>query len=184
VLGAATPEAARCALWRVMPATSPADGAPGATRDVHDAPVLRHAAEDPDAAFDRVRRRLFAYDVFPPRVVGFRICSGGTVAPGALIIQRVGAAALRVEFAVRVVEVWDRRDGGSRDAGFRYVTLRGHPERGAASFRVRRDASGGVRLTLEARSEAGTWLTRVARPAARLLQLALTGAALRRLAER
>ena len=60
-----------------------------------------------------------------------------------------------------MVDIWDTDAGGAREAGFRYVTLEGHPERGVASFAVRRNSSGDVQLILDARSQAGTLMARL-----------------------
>jgi uncharacterized protein (UPF0548 family) len=183
VLGAQRPAASRCRVWTRARATSPAEGLPSATCDVHRSRVQPLPGEGVDATFERVRARLFAYDIFPPRWVRYVVCPGPTISTGSLIVQRTGVGALNVESAVRVVTTWDTTDRGERDAGFRYVTLEGHPERGVASFSLRRHASGEVMLTIDARSEAGTIVARIGRPVARRLQLAITRAAVRRLSE-
>ncbi len=100
---------------------------------------------------------------------------------GSVIVQRVGFGPVALESAVRVVDVWQRQTDGGQEAGFRYVTLAGHPERGAASFEVRMGRDETIQLILEARSTPGSVTTRLARPVARAIQLALTRAALRRL---
>jgi uncharacterized protein (UPF0548 family) len=153
-----------------MAATSPPEGLPTGIYDRHQAQVHCLPGEDADAAFDRVRRHLFAYDIFPPKLIRFVLCPGPNIETGGLIVQRAGVGPLRLESAVRVVEVWDRDADGAREAGFRYVTLAWHPERGVASFAVHRDKSGNVQLTLEARSQAGTLITRLGRPVARRVQ--------------
>jgi uncharacterized protein (UPF0548 family) len=149
--------------------------------DRYEAEVHRRRGEDADAAFDRIRRQLFAYDIFPPKLIRFVLCPGRTVELGGLIVQRAGFGPIRLESAVRVVDVWDRDADNARDAGFRYVTLAGHPERGVASFAVHRDPSGIVTLTLDARSQAGTLVSRVGRPIARRVQMGATRAAVTRL---
>ena len=53
-----------------------------------------------------------------------------------LILQRLGRGPARFEFAVRVVEKWDRHTPNGLDAGFTYVTLEGHPERGTETVRA------------------------------------------------
>ena len=73
--------------------------------------------------------------------------------------------------------------GAVRKAGFRYVTLQGHPECGIASFEVRSGPKGEVTILLDARSRPGSWLTRLGRPFARRFQQTMTRAALRRLAD-
>lgn len=168
--------------WESATATSSLDGFPGVPLDRHQATVELHPGEEPDVAFERVRGRLFAYDVFPPTLMRFVMSPTAPIRSGTLIVQRVGFGPFRFDAAVRVVETWDLVNGDERDAGFRYVTLAGHPERGMAAFRVRRDSSGPVTVHLEARSVVGSLLTRLGRPVARLAQLAATRAALRRLA--
>jgi|ERR1022692_2603824 uncharacterized protein (UPF0548 family) len=184
VLALRPPGPEACAKWNAVEPTSPPEGLPTGVFDVHQAAVQHQQGEDAEAAFERIRDRLFAYDIFPPKLIRHAICPGPAIERGTLIVQQVGIGPLRLESAVRVVDVWDRDTDGERDAGFRYVTLAGHPERGVASFAVHRDDSGVVRLTLDARSQAGTLLTRLGRPIARPAQLAMTEAALRRLAGR
>jgi uncharacterized protein (UPF0548 family) len=98
---------------------------------------------------------------------------------GTLIVQRFGLGPVRLEFAVRVVEMWDR----DTDAGFTYVTLEGHPERGTESFRVRLGPEGQLAVTIEAWSGPGHWFVSLVRPIARVIQRAMTRRALRRLTE-
>ena len=181
VLSSRGPGPAACTRWNDAAPTSPPEGLPTGIYDRHQAHVRLLQGEDADAAFDRIRTRLFAYDVFPPSLIHHVLCPDRVIEPESLIVQRAGIGPIRLESAVRVVETWDRDADGERDAGFRYVTLAGHPERGVASFSVRRDSSGEVRLTLDARSEAGTLITRIGRPVARRVQLAATKAALNRL---
>jgi len=183
VVSRQTPGSEACARWDEAAPTSPPEGLPTGIYDRHQRQVRLLDGEDPDAAFDRIRTQLFAYDIFPSNLIRFVICPGRTVEPGAPIVQRAGVGPIRLESAVRVVDAWDRDTDGERDAGFRYVTLAGHPERGVASFAVHRDKSGEVGLTLDARSQAGTPVTRLGRPIARRVQLAATRAALKRLSE-
>jgi uncharacterized protein (UPF0548 family) len=140
--------------------------------------------DDPPDVFDQLHRRLLAYDIFPPRLVHAAIWPSGPLRPGATIVQRVVVGPLGLESAVRVMESWDRSLEAGREAGFAYVTLPGHPERGVASFAIRLDALGRVQVHFEVRSEAGLLLTRLGRPVARLFQRSLTRAALRRLTTR
>ncbi len=75
-----------------------------------------------------------------------------------------------------------RHDAEDRSAGFAYVTLEGHPERGVATFEVQLRGDE-VWVELTARSVAGTLVTRIGRPVARLVQKGITKRALRRLSE-
>jgi uncharacterized protein (UPF0548 family) len=140
--------------------------------------------DDPQEVFDRLHRRLLAYDIFPPRLVHAAIWPAGPIRAGVTIVQRVVVGPLGLESAVRVMDSWDRTLEAGREAGFAYATLPGHPERGVASVAGRLDALGQVRVHLEVRSEAGLLLTRLGRPVARLFQRSLTRAALRRLTTR
>ena len=71
----------------------------------------------------------------------------------------------------RVVDVVDEPDR----RGFAYGTLPGHPETGEERFAVERDpATGEVTVTVTAFSNPGTWRTRLAGPANRLVQSTMT----------
>ena len=181
---------ASCVRWSDAPKSSPRCGPSGATVDHYEAAARIGPSETPDAVFARVRDRLMVYDVFPPDVVRAAICPAGRISAGATIVQRIGVGPLALEAAVRVIDVWDRvvgdpngEPGAVRKAGFRYVTLRGHPECGIASFEVRAGPTGEVTILLDARSRPGSWLTRLGRPFARRFQQTMTRAALRRLAD-
>lgn len=176
------PDPNACARWAGAVPTSPPEGPPASVVDRHQADVRLLPGEDRDAAFERIRGRLFAYDIFSPRLMHFAVCPSGPIAPQTVIVQRLGIGPIRLESAVRVIDTWDRRTEDSREAGFLYVTLRGHPEKGIASFAVRNGRGGTVTLVLEARSAPGTLIARFARPLARRAQLVATKAAMRRLA--
>ena len=105
------------------------------------------ACVDAAAAFARARDALLAYDVYPRDVLRHRV-DGGRVAAGALVVQRIRVGPLAVEAGVRVVEAWDE----PARVGYRYVTLRGHPERGEASFHLERD---GDRVVFRIESRSG-----------------------------
>ena len=180
--------AATCARWAHVLKSSTVAGPPGAVVDHYEAPVPIVSDTTPIEAFTRRRDRLLAYDIFPPSIVRAAICPEGRITAGATIVQRIVFGPLALEAAVRVIDVWDRcvpltpgSDERVRLAGFRYVTLQGHPECGVASFEVRLDPTGDVSVHLDARSRPGTWLTRLGRPFARRFQQAVTRAALRRL---
>jgi uncharacterized protein (UPF0548 family) len=66
----------------------------------------------------------------------------------------------------RVTEVFDSRDR----AGFRYVTLPGHPEDGFEEFVVERSADDEVCFVVRPVSRPGSMLTRLAAPVSRLIQ--------------
>jgi hypothetical protein len=87
------------------------------------------------AAFERVRERLLAYDIFPPWLMRHASCPAGRLAEGTTIVQRELVGPLALEMAVRVLAVWDRSDGVAREAGLSYVTLVGHAECGVGPRR-------------------------------------------------
>ncbi|MDQ6876688.1 MAG: DUF1990 domain-containing protein [Candidatus Dormibacteraeota bacterium] len=176
-----TPGPEACKRWARAPSTSSSAGPPNGVFDHHEADVNLAASERLDAAFRGLRSRLLSYDIFPPRFLRFVICPPGELVVGSVIVQRVGFGPVALESAVRVVDVWQRQADGAQQAGFSYVTLAGHPECGAASFEVRMGRDETIRLVLEARSIPGSVATRLARPLARSIQVALTRAALRRL---
>ena len=179
LLSAQPPGDAECARWSdAAPNTVTRDTS--ATNDRYVSAVLNARHEDPDALFDRLRTEIFSYRIFPSPLMRFTVCS--TLArEGSLIVQRIGIGPVRIEAAVRVVEVWDTSQDDTRDAGFRYVTLAGHPECGVATFRIHKAATGAVSLIFEAESRPGSALTRLTRPIARSIQVSATIAALRRL---
>lgn len=92
---------------------------------------------------------------------GAEVEEGRTVALAARLPVGVALAVCRI---VRVVDEPDR-------FGFAYGTLPLHPEEGEEAFLVERDADGQVRFRVVAFSKPRFWAARLARPAARVLQL-------------
>jgi uncharacterized protein (UPF0548 family) len=133
-----------------------------------------------DAVFDRAARALLRYQIFPPWRMQYRVCTtDGNVAEGATIVQRVTFGPVALETAVRVVSVFDSTSDGERKSGFTYATLRGHPERGLATFCVRHElATASLSVAIETWSRPGVWFTRIGRPVARVLQKRMTREAL------
>jgi uncharacterized protein (UPF0548 family) len=131
--------------------------------------------------FEVVRDRLFAYDIFPPRVIRFGLCPEGPLSKGTTIVQRVRLGPISLEMAVRVIAAWDLEEDGAREAGYTYATVKGHPECGTASFRVMLDRNGNVDVVVEARSRPGLLVTRLGRPLARVFQRGITLVAMRQL---
>ena len=142
--------------------------------------LLLASREDADSAFRLLEERLLTYDIFPPALMKSEVCSGdGRVQPGTTIVQRVAIGPLRLEAAVRVARVWRSADNERQEVGFMYATLRGHPERGVSTFRLRRDTvQNQITFSIDARSRPGSLLTQLARPIARRFQRNATKAAL------
>jgi uncharacterized protein (UPF0548 family) len=182
LLNSRSSPAAACTHWQAADPTSPPTGPARATVDHYRALVEVVPGDDALAAFERVRERLLAYDIFPPGLMRHANCPAGRLTEGATIVQRVLLGPLALEMAVRVLAVWERSDGAVREAGLSYVTLDGHAECGVVAFRVRLDKDRRVVLLIDARSRPGLLLTQLGRPFARLFQRVATRAALRRLA--
>ncbi|MEO0492187.1 MAG: DUF1990 domain-containing protein [Actinomycetota bacterium] len=100
--------------------------------------------------------------------------SGAPLVEGATVGLSARTFGVWLVFACRVVELVDEPDR----FGFVYATLPGHPERGRESFVLRRVSSPAGDVTvvfdIEAESEAGSILTRLAGPIARVLQRRFT----------
>jgi len=83
----------------------------------------------------------------------------------------------------RVLECFDEARDGVWNNGFKYRTLAGHPELGEETFSVEKDmATGRVIAALRSWSRAGTWLTWLAAPFTRRVQVRANKAALAHLA--
>lgn len=177
-----SPLSASCIQWRRAPVTVPPSGSAYLRADRYMALVQPRLGESASATFERTRLRIFSYDIFPSAVLRHAIWPEEPIRPGTVIIQRIQLGLLALEAAVRVIEIWDWRREGVREAGFRYATLQGHPECGIASFQVRQDEHGVVTVVIQARSQPGLLLTRLAGPIARAFQRRGTRSALRRLA--
>jgi uncharacterized protein (UPF0548 family) len=178
MLARVRPGADPCARWRLRAPTSTREGMPTWRHDRYEAEVVRPANETPEAAFERVWTKVAHYRIFPDALLWAAICPPGEVTKGAVIVQRFRVWRVTLECAVRVIDRWDERTGHTRRAGFRYVTLAGHPERGVESFEVRSDATGRITVMIDARSRAGTLLTWLGHPFARRVQVTATERAL------
>lgn len=170
------PDPTTCRRYADRSETSGADGPPNAAHDRYEAKATMAQGETPRAAIARIRGRLLAYDIFPPSAIRAHLCPSGPIREGTTIVQWARVGLVWIETAVRVIEVWD----GDSNAGFSYVTLAGHPEKGIATFGVERRGDE-IWLVMTASSRPGTLLTEVGRPLARRMQKRLTRQALQRL---
>ena len=129
-----------------------------------------------DGPFRRAAEAILRYQVFPPSLIRpvlrrSPVEVGDTVG----ILYR----PLRLFFAARVVDRFDRADGSVAHAGFTYRTLVGHPELGEETFSVDKDlATGVVSVELASWSRPGTRLARIGEPLIRRLQVGANRAAL------
>ena len=169
--------ASACDRWTMSPTTDSLEGTEG---------VIDHYSKDvggpayqSEVAFRLLEERLLTYAIFPPRLMRAQVCSDdGRIREGTTIVQRVALGPFALEAGVRVVRVWHNLDGDAEEVGFTYATLRGHPERGISTFRIRRSRQGRITFVIDVRSQSGSWLTRLTRPIARRYQRQATEAAL------
>lgn len=165
--------------WKSAATTDSLEGTEGVV-DHHTRDVRVQPGEAVEAVFRRLEDRLLRYEVFPPSVMRAEVCSeDGLIHEGTTIVQHVAIGPLRLEAAVRVLRVWNTQTEDVQEIGFTYVTLKGHPERGISTFRLRRSAEGPITFLIDSRSRPGSLLTRLTRPIARRFQLRATEAALR-----
>jgi uncharacterized protein (UPF0548 family) len=126
------------------------------------------AAASPDL-FELAAASLLRYEVYPPRQMRALVCSPDKKAHiGTLILQRIIFGPFAIEAAVRVVEMIEPGDAGLV-AGFSYVTLRGHAEKGLATFSVSR-RNGEVVFRIESWSVPAKGLAKLLAPFSRMLQ--------------
>lgn len=132
----------------------------------------------PDELFDRAAIRLYRYEIFPSNLMHAHVCSqDGLVERGATIVQRVRIAAVVLETAVRVIDVWRYSASTSQEAGFAYATVEGHPEKGVSSFRVVK-VGDSVEFEIRAISRPGSVVLASVHPVARWFQRFATRKAL------
>jgi uncharacterized protein (UPF0548 family) len=169
------------ARWQTAaPTAVPTDDPAGGWRRDHDEATLA-AGPARAAAAERARAALLAYRVFPPSLL-VAAMPGLTVEPGATIVQGFRLGPLGVIAAARVLTVFDRDREGVRRTGFSYVTLAGHPERGAITLAIVEDERAEVvRFEIDSISRPGHWLTRLGAPLARRIQRAAIRGALDRM---
>jgi len=126
-------------------------------------------------AFSAAVDRLLTYQIFAPNRLIARVCTEDhRISLGATIVQRVVWGPLAIETAVRVIEF----EQTPHRAYFSYATLRGHTERGIASFAVAQEPER-IKFEAQAWSRPGNWLSRIGRPLSRAVQKALTREAVR-----
>jgi uncharacterized protein (UPF0548 family) len=86
------------------------------------------------------------------------------VAPGEVVLMRIGVGPLSLRIPCRVVYVIDEPDR----RGFAYGSLPGHPESGEERFEVVLEPDDRVTLLVSGFSRPGTLLTRLAGPLTRV----------------
>jgi hypothetical protein len=109
---------------------------------------------------------LFAYDIFPDRILTFAAdwqAEGRPLQSGDVIVQQAylppWPLSVKCVFGVRVVDVFR----GPDRVGFRYGTLQGHAEMGESTFFFERTARG-LAAVIETQSVPGHLASRLAGP--------------------
>ncbi|MET0552375.1 MAG: DUF1990 domain-containing protein [Vicinamibacteria bacterium] len=133
-----------------------------------------------DEVWDRAVTELRRYEIFPPERMRFSICtSDHRVAENATIVQQVTFGPVALVTAVRVTNLFDSSSDTERRSGFTYATLKGHPERGTATFQIVHDLeTASLKFVIETWSRPGTWLARIGGPVTRAIQRRMTQQAL------
>lgn len=169
-----------CEHWAALPETATAAALDLPGTDTYELDLHGPDGEPGSTTFERAADLLFAYRMFPAERLVARLCSeSGWVEEGATIVQRIFLGSLAVESGVRITEVFDEPIWSGRRIGFIYVTLHGHPERGAASYALLLHDDDRLQLIVTANGRPAAVLARLAGPITRLLQVRATREALR-----
>jgi hypothetical protein len=166
-----------------LPITPGVDAGPrsGDNRDHYSRVVAHEAAgvPEPDGPFRRLATAILGYEIFPPTIV-VGVLPRRPLCPGETFgICYHFLPGLDLFFGGRVMEVFDGEVAGQWRAGFRFRTVAGHPELGEETFAVAKDtATGAVQVSLDSWSRPGTWLTWLAKPYTRRVQIHVSKAAL------
>jgi uncharacterized protein (UPF0548 family) len=138
---------------------------------------------EPGGPHRRVAQAIFGYQMFPPALVSPVLSRSPLQAGDTVGILYHFMPGLDLFCGARVLECFDIARDGIWHTGFKYRTLRGHPELGEETFSVEKDmTTGTVVAALRSWSRPGTWLTWVAAPYTRYAQLHANKAALVHLA--
>jgi uncharacterized protein (UPF0548 family) len=137
-----------------------------------------------DGPHRRVAEAILAYQVFPPTLVSPVLSRSALQMGDTVGILYHFMPGLDLFCAARVIERFDEARDGWWRCGFTYRTVAGHPALGEETFSVDKDlATGRVVASLRSWSRPGTWLTWLASPYLRHLQVHAANAALDHLAD-
>ena len=154
---------------------------PGDRRDSYERVVAHEAPGEPapDGPYRVLARAVRAYEIFPPRLVSGVLPRAPVEAGDTYGICYHFLPGIDFFFGGRVTDAFDGPAGDGWRAGFTFRTLQGHVELGEETFYVAKDGqSGAVRVGLRSWSRPGLWLTRLAVPYARRVQVRASHAAL------
>ncbi|MCE9574181.1 MAG: DUF1990 domain-containing protein [Deltaproteobacteria bacterium] len=151
--------------------------------DVYERDVGTEPPGGPGPVFRTVQTSILRYSIFPPSLVAGVLDREPVAVGDAVGVHFVRFRIVRLFFAARVTDVFDRVDGDWARAGFTYRTLVGHPELGEETFSVEKHlATGRVRVALRSWSRPGTRLARLFAPIVRAMQVDASRRALDHLA--
>ena len=173
--------------WLDRPFSPTVEQGPRATdhRDCSEREVAVESQGEPEPRGPHrlLARAIFAYEVFPPTLVSPVLLRSPLEVGDTVGILFHFLPGLDLFCGARVLECFDEPRDGVWHTGFKYRTLAGHPELGEETFSVEKDmVTGRVVAALRSWSRAGTWLTWLAAPCTRYLQLHANKAALAHLA--
>jgi hypothetical protein len=174
-------------VWEQAPFTPGVEAGPrpGDRRDHYEREVAREAPglPEPGGPCERLAGAIRRYDIFPPSLIT------GLVRRPVEVGDTFGTCyhflpGIDLFFAGRVTEVFAGEDGQTWQAGFTFRTVRGHPELGEETFFVKKDlGSGAVHAGMRSWSRPGLWLTRLAGPFTRRVQVRSSHAGLEHFAQ-
>jgi uncharacterized protein (UPF0548 family) len=154
-------------------------------RDRFERVVAVEAAGEPEPGgpHRRVAQAILAFEVFPPALVSPVLLRTPLQVGDTVGILFHFLPGLDLFCGARVLECFDEARDGIWRTGFKYRTLLGHPELGEETFSVEKDmATGTVVAALRSWSRPGTWLTWLAAPYTRRIQVRAVNSALDHLA--
>ncbi|MFL5242012.1 MAG: DUF1990 family protein [Gemmataceae bacterium] len=150
-------------------------------RDHYERVVAREAPGEPQAEgpYERLAQAIFRYEIFPKWLVEGVIRRGPVQVGDTVGIVYHFLPGIDLFFSARVIACFDKREPTVWRTGFTYQTMMGHPELGEETFQVEKDLTSGiVKVSMRSWSRFGTWLTRLAYPYARWVQVRAGHAAL------
>jgi hypothetical protein len=153
---------------------------PGDRRDSYERVVSHEPPGPPEPAgpFVAVARAIFGYEIFPPSLVSGVLRRNPVQEGDTYGVRYHVFPGIDFFFGGRVLAVFREELDGVCRAGFTFRTVVGHPELGEETFWVEKDREGQVRAGLRSWSRPGTWLTRLAKPYTRWVQVRACHAAL------
>jgi uncharacterized protein (UPF0548 family) len=137
-----------------------------------------------DGPYERLANAIFAYDIFPRWLVESVLRRDPIEMGDTVGIVYHFMPGIDLLFGAHVIACFDKRDTETWRTGFTYQTKQGHPELGEETFQIEKDlATGRITVSLRSWSRFGLWLTRLAYPYARWVQVRASYAALDHLAK-